>query len=482
MRLWPLVFLVAAVSCAKDDTDGDWGDTDIYLPDLELPSADTGDEHCDEVTPTKLYISPDDSNSMSSPVQARMAILDGWSSLGSVPIRTYEFMNYYSFAYSPPTDHRLAVDVQMVRSPDSPTDEYVVQVGVTSPTLADEDRRPMNITLVLDRSGSMSGEPLQMLKETCRAIAASLRDGDVVSMVEWSDHNAIILDSHEVSGPDDSKLLRKISSLTAMGGTDLHAGLTKGYQLAEANRSADRIDRVVLISDGGANVGVTDIDLIAAKAGGVDEDGIYLVGVGVGSASTYHDDLMDAVTDAGKGASVFVGSEAEADKMFHTRFMSTMSVAARDVRIRLDLPPGFEIRKFSGEEYSTDPSEVDPQHLAPNDSMVFYQTIRTCAPELVQDDTALGVHLWWKDPITFEQHERVYETTFDALLGGEVGMLRKGTAVFEYAEGLKAWRTDSAEGSLDRAVRALELAEVAHPGDADLAEIRSVLDAVGRAR
>ena len=160
MRLWPLVFLppivlVTAVSCAKDDTD--WGDTDEPLPELELPEEDTAEEECDEATPVQLYISPDDSNSMSSPVQVRMAILDGWSSLGSVPIRTYEFMNYYSFAYPPPTDHQLALDVQMVRSPDSPTDEYVVQVGVTAPTVAEEDRRPMNLTLVLDRSGMPPG-------------------------------------------------------------------------------------------------------------------------------------------------------------------------------------------------------------------------------------------------------------------------------------------------------------------------------------
>ena len=67
--------------------------------------------------------------------------------------------------------------------------------------------------------------------------------------------------------------------------------------------------RVVLISDGGANAGVTDLDLIASEASDSDGEGTYLLGVGVGSPGVYKHELMDAVTDAGKGAYVFIDSE-----------------------------------------------------------------------------------------------------------------------------------------------------------------------------
>lgn len=71
------------------------------------------------------------------------------------------------------------------------------------------------------------------------------------------------------------------------GGSDLHAGLSKAYELAEATRGPDRLSRVVLISDGGANLGVLDAGVIAEKAKHGDDEGIYLVGIGIGPAPAY---------------------------------------------------------------------------------------------------------------------------------------------------------------------------------------------------
>ncbi|HFE46581.1 MAG TPA: VWA domain-containing protein, partial [Nannocystis exedens] len=332
-----------------------------------------------------LFLSPDDSNSMSSPVQAREAVLSEWQGLSYVPLRMWEFFNYYTFEYPVAEPGTVVVTPELYRLDSQEDGEYTLQIGISSTELSNENRPPMNITLVLDESGSMSGSPMEMQKETCRALAAQLKSGDIVSMVGWDTENAIKLAGYAVTGPNDAMLLSKIEALEPGGGTDLHGGLVAGYQLAEASFDPDRINRVVLISDGGANAGVTDKDIIAEAAGDQDEDGIYLVGVGVGSyADTgYNDQLMDTVTDIGKGASVFIPNKKEAWKIFGDDFVNTMSVALRDVQVRLDMPPGFEIVKFSGEEYSDDPSEIEPQHLAPNDAMVFHQTIATCAPELV---------------------------------------------------------------------------------------------------
>jgi Ca-activated chloride channel family protein len=235
---------------------------------------------------------------------------------------------------------------------------------------------------------------------------------------------------------------------------------------------------VVLISDGGANAGVTDIDIIAGGAGSQNEDGIYLVGVGVGTPDTYNDELMDTVTDVGRGASLFIPSVDEAHRMFGERFVQTMAVAVRDVRVRLDMPPGFSIVKFSGEEYSADPAEVEPQHLAPNDAMVFHQTVETCAPALVDEAAEFKVAVRWKDPITFEDRETEVIKKIQESVAAESPLLKKGAAVFAYAEGLKAWRELPEAASLDPALAALAVAEAALPGDPDLAEIRSVLEAL----
>ena len=462
-------------------TSGAGDDAGEPAPDPEEPAPqEEPPTECNTVDDVTLYLSPDDSNSMSSPVQVREAALDGFASVQSVPVRTWEFMNYYSFDYPAAEPGAVVVTPTLVAGEEAGS--YTLQIGVSSEAIDATARAPMNVTLVLDASGSMSGHPMDMLKETCRAIAASLKAGDTVSMVTWDTQNAIVLGGYSVEGPNDAMLLAEIEALEPGGGTDLNGGLTAGYMLAEQVFDADRINRLVLISDGGANAGITDVELIAEHAGSNNGDGIYLVGVGVGTAGSYHDDLMDTVTDAGKGASVFVNDEAEAWKQFSENFVSTMSVSVRDVQVRLDLPAGFQVVKFSGEEISGDPSEVDPQHLAPNDTMVFHQEIQTCAPDLVADDTPILVSVHYLDAVTFEARDAMVSTTFGELLAAESAQHLKGAAVFAYAESLKAYKkafgADEGALALSDAMSALEAAEAALPEDPELAEIRAVLQAL----
>ena len=465
---------------APNESQGEQGDPE----DPEGPNDDPGDpepvdpDTCDAKTPVTLYLSPDDSNSTSSPVQVRDAVLGATGGAGGVPIRTWEFLNYYTFPYPAAERGALAVKPEIAQLDGMPAGQYLVQLGIASESMPNLDRPLMNITLVLDESGSMDGHPMDMQRAVCRAIAASLRAGDVVSMVGWDTSNAIKLAAHTVTGPADPTVVGECDALAAGGGTDLHGGLSAGYDLAHQQFDPARINRVVLVSDGGANAGVTDTDIIAAGAGGQDEDGIYLVGVGVGTNNTYNDALMDAVTDVGRGASLFIPSQQEADKMFGARFVQTMAVAARDVRVRLEMPPGFEIVRFSGEEYSDNAADIEPQHLAPDDAMVFHQTVETCAPELVDADATFGFTVQWKDAITREQRSIEVSKKIQELTAEESPMLRKGAAVFAYAEALKAWQQNPSSSVLTPAFDALTRAEATLGGDPDLAEIRAILEAL----
>jgi Ca-activated chloride channel homolog len=466
-----------AAGGAYDDS---WGETPEEDPTPKPPDdAQAGDgPACDMETPVTLFLSPDDSNSTSSPVQAREAILNG-RSLGSVPLRTWEFLNYYSFKYPTAEPGQITVTPELTRIDGMPEGQYVMQIGVAGEAIGNADRRLMNVTLVLDESGSMDGLPMDMQKAVCREIAGSLRTGDVVSVVGWDTENAIKLSGHAVTGADDPALVQVCDGLAAGGGTDLNGGLTAGYELAHKQFDAAKLNRVVLVSDGGANAGVTDTQIISQGAGAQDQEGIYLVGVGVGYPDTYNDSLMDTVTDVGRGASLFIPSAEEARRMFGERFVQTMAVAARDVRVRLEMPPGFSIVKFSGEEFSADPDEIEPQHLAPNDAMVFHQTIETCAPAEFDLNSEFTVVAQWKDAVTFAQREAEVSLQLGEVLAAESPMLKKGAAVFAYAEALKSVREAvTSTDALDPAFAALERAEAALPGDADLAEIRQILQAL----
>ncbi len=491
----------AVMGCAIESTGGYYEDGGASAGDSgyggyggqdggqEPPSDDAPEDEqlddpaeCDAETDVVLYLSPDDSNSMSSPVQARAAIADGLNAFSYVPIRVWEFFNYYSFDYpTPATRGEVTVTTELLRTAnDDDRVAFSLQIGVASETVVAEDRAPMNITLVLDESGSMGGAPMDMQREVCRAIAASLRPGDIVSAVGWDTENAIKLGGYSVAGPDDETLLGVCDGLASGGGTDLHGGLVAGYELALASYDASRINRLVLVSDGGANVGVTDAELIAEHAGSNNEDGVYMVGVGVGRAEAYNDRLMDTVTDIGKGASVFIPSKDEAWKVFNEQFVNTMAVAVRDVQVELSLPPGFAITKFSGEEYSSDPTEIEPQHLAPNDVMIFHQQIETCAPELVTTDAEIGVRVRYKDALSFEVRETEMTLTFGDAEEGASGNLLKGVAVFAYADALKAARDQGPEADelIAEALANLDMADAVLPEDPELAEMRGVLEAL----
>ncbi|HVH97406.1 MAG TPA: VWA domain-containing protein [Enhygromyxa sp.] len=475
-----------AASNGDGDPGGDGGDGDGDRPDDTGDGDGDGDGDpepmCNDADDVVLYLSPDDSNSMSSPVQVRTRVLeDGSTSLSATPIRVWEFMNYYDFPYPAAEDGQLALHAAIQPIDGDPT-TWRLQLAVSSEAQAPEERPPMNVTLVLDTSGSMAGAPIELLKETSRAIAAQLRAGDTVSVCEWDTQNVWSLGGYQVSGPNDPMLLQVINAVEAGGGTDLNGGLVSGYQLAQQVFDIEKVNRLVLISDGGANAGVTEIELIAQNAMYGGSDGIYLVGVGVGDEGSYNDDLMNDVTDAGKGASIFIPSNDEAWKVFGDDFENTMAIAGRDVQVELTMPPGFEIVKFSGEEFSENPDEVEPQHIAPNDAMVFHQQVQTCAPELVDDNAEITVTASWEDPWTFESKQVTQTWTWAELSAGDQGLLLKGAATLAYAEALHAYRKavtgDDKQLALVPAIEAVAAAQEALPQDADLGEMAQILAAL----
>jgi len=466
---------------ADADADGSASmDEEIVPPSEEVPPEEQPEEPvCNIEDEVELYLSADDSNSMAGPVVARHALRSGSLPWGSV--RIYEYLNYYDFDYeaAAPGEVRLSAHMRPVEGSEG---LYALQIGVRAPDLAEEERRPLNITMSLDTSGSMSGHPIEMVRESCLAIASSLREGDLISMVTWDTIQTAMLVAHEVTGPDDPTLTAECRALDANGGTDLARGLDSAYELASANFSEDRINRVVLMSDGGANVGVTSADLIAGYAEDAEGEAIYLMGVGMGhSGSGYDDSLMDAITDKGKGAYVYIDSADEAWAMLGGRFLSTVEIAVRDVQVRLTLPPTFSMEEFHGEEVSEIAEEVEPQHLAPNDAMIYHQTVESCAPELLDGSELIRVAAITHDPFTREATTWAIESTIDELIAADNALLLKGDAIVAYAQALDEARNvsgDERQALVDGALDAVEAALAVNEGDRGLLEIQELLELV----
>jgi Ca-activated chloride channel family protein len=437
--------------------------------------ANSACEGLDRENPATLYLSADDSSSMASPVIARHLIRSGQRVAAGL-VRPYEFLNYYDFSFEPAEKGKVRVVPQLSSCPVDGALSF--QVALQSETREAEQRAPLNLTLVLDTSGSMAGTPLELEQAAVRAIAGQLKAGDVVSVVTWNTDQRELLTAHDVEGTPDAALLGVAEALQAGGGTDLDGGLRRGYELAQEQFSTERINRVVVVSDGIANVGETNAEMIASHAN--DEEGgsgIYLAGVGVGDG--VNDTLLNVVTDAGRGAYIYLDSEDEAEKMLGDRFLSVIDVAARAVRLELTLPWYFQVQKFYGEAISTDASKVYPQHLGPNDAMLFFQILQACDSSLINGADTIQLRATWETPFTREARAFASELSLNDLAGSDA-TLAKAAAIAGYAEALVA--ADLAPDAGRRSAvlrRAIDnvLAVPQHASDPDLVEVLGLLEA-----
>ncbi len=441
---------------------------------------DSAPQECDgwPEEPVAWYLSADDSNSQADATHLRQLIQQD----DQYPhaLRPWEFLNYYDFAFEPAAPDAVRL-VPQLRPVDGKDGAYSLLVGVVGPAMTTGDRPRLNVTFSVDTSCSMTGGGIGMARESMHAVASSLREGDVVSMVRWDTGSSVVLDSRVVSGPEDPVLTDAIDDLSTGGSTDLNQGLVAAYTLAEANYAPEQLNRVILISDGGANTGVTDEQLIAGHADDAEEEAIYLVGVGTPPADEYNDLLMDTVTDAGKGAYFYVDRPDEAERAFGPgRLEAALAVAARDVQLELTLPPGFVIERFDGEDKSTDASEVDPQHLAPNDAMLYHLVLLGCVEENI-GDSEFGLQVTWEDPITREPRSTAQTVTLDELLAGPADELRKAEAILLYVDAMQEmWSLEYSDRGayLDDVYEQLSAASAAAPDDPDLAEVLALVGLV----
>jgi Ca-activated chloride channel family protein len=174
---------------------------------------------------------------------------------------------------------------------------------------------------------------------------------------------------------------------------------------------------------------------------------------------------MDLVTEAGRGAYVYLDSTEEAGNVFGARFAEVMDVAARDVRLELHLPQYLRISETTAEEWGTQAGEIEPQHLAPGDSMSFFEVLTSACSGELPPDAGVDAKVTWLDPDTGVEQTATFSASLAELAAGPP--LAKATAV-------SAWARALSTADAVRLVAARDAAEIALaklPGDADLVEI-----------
>lgn len=375
-----------------------------------------------------IHLSNDDSMSLAS-AQRILWALDRKAPIPLQHVRPHELLNYFSFDTAAPTGR----DTFGISASADRTANDAMQLALTV-TAATPPRTALDLTLVVDRSGSMSAHGrMDYTRRAMHLTADNLQPGDRMDLVLF-DHEICTPLENFVVGRDDPSLLRgMIDRIHPRGATNLNGGLQEGYKVSRSHGAkADRARRVMLFTDAILNTGQIDPHVVSDIGRGFDREGIRLAGVGVGH--DFRDDVLDRLTEKGKGAYVFLGSERVVDRMFGPKgFDAMMQIVAEDVRFTLSLPDSLGMTRFYGEESSRNEADVQPVHVHAGTSQVFFQDLAIKDGKLDRRDR-IRFTARWTDPANGGLKEQQWQTTVGAALDADARNVRKARALMAWAE------------------------------------------------
>ena len=244
---------------------------------------------------------------------------------------------------------------QTVLSTSKPGSVYL-RLNLKSLSAAKSERRtPVNAAIVIDRSGSMQGERIAAAKEGARVALKRLSSDDTVSLVSYN-HDVDVMSPAAPLRNSRDKLLEAIDNLKADGTTGLYAGVKEGGRQVEEFVSDNNINRVILLSDGLANVGPSTPGELAELGRKLASKGISVSTIGLGL--DYNEDLMQRLAAASDGNHVFVERPSDLAEIFDREFGDALSVSARDITIIIECKLGFKPMRILGRDGSIEGDKV----------------------------------------------------------------------------------------------------------------------------
>lgn len=203
----------------------------------------------------------------------------------------------------------------------------------------DAPRRNLNLALVIDRSGSMAGYPLHHALEAASSVIDQLTADDRLSVVVYDDHVDTVIPSQAVG--DRADLKAQIQRVRAGGLTNLSGGWLKGCEQVKAEFDRNKVNRVLLLTDGHANMGIQDPKVLTATSQQKAEEGIITTTLGF--AQGFNEDLLISMARAAQGNFYFIQSVDDAADVFGIELESLRAVVGQNLQVTIALAPGVTI-------------------------------------------------------------------------------------------------------------------------------------------
>jgi Ca-activated chloride channel family protein len=266
-----------------------------------------------------------------------------------------------------------------------PPQEVVVKIDLSALAEKARPRRlPLNLAVVLDRSGSMAGAKIEKARQAAMGLVDQLRPGDTFALITYSDDVQIVFPSQEVR--DKEALKERIARIEPGGSTALHAGVRAGADQLEERLSSRKINRVMLLSDGLANVGPSTPAALRNLGRSLSERGISVTTIGVGD--DYNETLMSGLAAASDANYYYVQDAEKLPEIFAKELGELLTIAARELRIEILCPPGVKPIELIGrpEQFENQRATVQLSHLTASQNRYLFMRcqIRDEQPEVAR--------------------------------------------------------------------------------------------------
>jgi Ca-activated chloride channel family protein len=377
-------------------------------------------------------------------------------------VRVEEFVNFFPQGYPhfERDDFRILIDG--APSPFGPG-YHLLRIGLKGREIVERNRKPAQLTFVIDVSGSMEREDrLELVKHALRLLVNQLHGNDRVGIVVYGTQGRVLLDPVALGGRVASaagrrRILEAIEQLRPEGSTNAEHGLRLGYEMARRGYRPKALNRVVLCSDGVANVGRTGPESILAQVRTEADRGVQLTTIGFGMGN-YNDVLMEQLADRGDGNYYYMDDIDEARRVLVENLTGTLQTIARDAKVQVEFDStrvlryrliGFENRDVADRDFRND--KIDAGEVGAGHEVTALYEMKL-APQITQG-TLATVRLRYARPEqdgTGASQVREIVQRFDATaLSGRfedaAPRFRLDAAVAEFAEILRGsyWAKES---------------------------------------
>ncbi len=363
-------------------------------------------------------------------------------------VRVEEFVNYFTYGF-PQAVGKTPFSVAMEAAP-SPlhAGRHIVRVGVSTNAKSTLERKPAHLVFLVDVSGSMSGaNRIELAKESLRIMTRGLTENDTVSLVTYAGSTRVVLEP--TSALHKEKILTAIDDLRAAGSTGMASGIDLAYERAAKTIKPGHISRVVVLSDGDANVGPHTHEALLKIISSRAKEGVTLSTIGFGTGN-YRDDTMEQLANKGNGNNYYIDSLEQAKRVFQTQLVQMLEVVAKDVKLQVDFDPamvaryrlvGYENRDVKDEDFRKD--KVDAGEIGAGHQVTALYEVELTAKGKATKAPIGGIRIRHKEPTGSTATEAAFP-----MVGGPAASFANSSADFRFSFAVAAF-ADVLRGTTD---------------------------------